>query len=220
MGFLAGRFLNCRKSYNLTETTQQEQEMARRRLLTAEERRRLFDPPIDEPSIIANYTLSLDDIGLIGNRYGAPNRLGLACHIALMRHPGFGLPFGGGVMDAILQYLATQLFVDPAVFGAYGRRAQTRNDHADIVARYLGLKPFRRDNIPLALELAAKAAQLTDRGEPIVRALMEGLKGKRFILPAPDTLERASLAGRARARKAAAADITGMLGKTELDRID
>jgi TnpA family transposase len=194
--------------------------MARRRLLTAEERRRLFDPPFDEPSIIANYTLSPDDIELIGNRYGAPNRLGLASHIALMRHPGFGLPFGGGVADAIIQYLAAQLFIDPAVFGAYGQRAQTRNDHADIVARYLGLQPFRRDNIPLALELAAEAAQLTDRGEPIVRALMEGLKGKRFILPAADTLERASLAGRARARKAAAADITGMLGKTELDRID
>jgi len=34
---------------------------------------------------------------------------------------------------------------------------------------------------------------------------MEGLKQERLILPSADTLERAGLAGRARARKAAAA---------------
>src|SRR3546814_16508963 len=49
---------------------------------------------------------------------------------------------------------------------------------------------------------------------------MAGLKEKRFILPAPDTLERASLAGRARARKAAATAIVEMLGSAELARID
>ena len=83
--------------------------MARRRLLTGDERRRLFDPPADQAGIIANYTLSADDIEEIGRRYGALNRLGLACHIALMRHPGFGLPFSADVPSAILGYLAAQL---------------------------------------------------------------------------------------------------------------
>src|SRR3546814_4539585 len=63
-------------------------------------------------------------------------------------------------------------------------------------------------------------AERTDRGEPIVRALMEGLKQERFILPSADTLERAGLAGRARARKAAAALIVESLGHAELARID
>ena len=49
---------------------------------------------------------------------------------------------------------------------------------------------------------------------------MAELKGARFILPAPDTLERASLAGRVRVRKAAAAVIVRCLGHTELARID
>lgn len=66
--------------------------MARRRLLTDHERRCLFEPPTDDIAIIANYTLSAEDIEVIGRRYGAPNRLGLASHIALMRHLGFGLP--------------------------------------------------------------------------------------------------------------------------------
>ncbi len=194
--------------------------MARRRLLTGDERRRLFDPPADEAGVIANYTLAADDIELIGRRYGAPNRLGLAGHIALMRHPGFGLPSENDVPASIIQYLAAQLYVDPKAFISYGQRPQTRHDHAEIVASYLGLRTFRRMDIPFALDIAAKAARQTDRGEPIVRALMAGLKDERFILPAPDTLERASIAGRARARKAAAAAMIEALGPTELARLD
>ncbi|EIZ79380.1 hypothetical protein WSK_2039 [Novosphingobium sp. Rr 2-17] len=49
---------------------------------------------------------------------------------------------------------------------------------------------------------------------------MDGLKQERFILPPADTLERAGLAGRARARKGAAALIVESLGHAELTRID
>nr|WP_288806420.1 DUF4158 domain-containing protein [uncultured Novosphingobium sp.] len=146
--------------------------MARRRLLTGDERRRLFDPPVQETAIIGHYTLSAEDVELVGRRYGPANRLGLAAQIALMRHPGFGLQPEIGLPDVILQYLAAQLFVDPSSFSAYGQRAQTRTDHADLVARYLGIRPFRRGDLALALNLAAQAAEYTDRGEPIVRALM------------------------------------------------
>lgn len=194
--------------------------MARRRLLTGDERRRLFDPPVQETAIIGHYTLSAEDVELVGRRYGPANRLGLAAQIALMRHPGFGLQPEIGLPDVILQYLAAQLFVDPSSFSAYAQRAQTRTDHADLVARYLGIRPFRRGDLALALNLAAQAAEYTDRGEPIVRALMVGLKGERFILPSGDTLERAGLAGRARARKAAAAAIVEGLSSAELTRLD
>jgi hypothetical protein len=194
--------------------------LARRRLLTDHERRCLFEPPTDDIAIIANYTLSAEDIEVIGRRYGAPNRLGLASHIALMRHLGFGLPGNNAVPTPVLHYLAAQLHVDPAALTSYGQRSQTRNDHAEIVARYLGLHPFRRMDIPFALELAEAAARHTDRGEPIVRALIEGLKDKRFILPASDTLERAGLAGRARARKAAAAALIETLDSSEMAHLD
>src|SRR3546814_9782217 len=78
-----------------------------------------------------------------------------------MRHPGFGLQPEIGLPDVILQYLAAQLFVDPSSFSAYGQRAQTRTDHADLVARYLGIRPFRRGDLALALNLAAQAAEYT-----------------------------------------------------------
>jgi len=111
--------------------------------LTGDERRRLFDPPTDETAIIAHYTLSPEDIEFVGRRYGPANRLGLAAQIALMRYPGFGLQTEAGIPGAILQYLASQLFVDHGAFEQYGQRAQTRGDHAELVARYLQLRPFR-----------------------------------------------------------------------------
>ncbi len=144
--------------------------MARRQLLTGDERHRLFDPPVDETAIIGHYTLSPEDMELAGRRYGPANRLGLAAQIALTRHPGFGLQVETGIPDAILQYLAAQLFVDPAAFGMYGKRAQTRGDHGDLVARYLGLRPFRGGDLTIALAQAVKAAERTDKGEPIMRA--------------------------------------------------
>lgn len=194
--------------------------MARRRLLTGEERRRLFGIPDDETAIVAHYTLGAEDLELVGRRYRAANRLGLATQIALMRHPGFGLQPDTVVPDAVLNYLAAQLFVDVDAFADYGQRSQTRGDHADLAARHLGLRTFRRGDLPLALDLAARAAEQTDRGEPILRALMDGLRQQRFILPSADTLERAGLAGRARARKAAAARIVESMSDAELVRID
>ena len=194
--------------------------MARRQLLTGEERRRLFDPPTAETAIIAHYTLSLEDMEFVGRRYGPANRLGLASHIALMRHPGFGLQAETGIPAAILQYLAAQLFVEPAAFGMYGQRAQPRGDHAALVAGWLERRPFRSGDLTIALVLAEKAADLTDKGEPIIRALMDGLIGERFILPSPNTLERTGIAGRARARKAAAAQIVETLGADILTKLD
>lgn len=194
--------------------------MARRNLLTRDERERLFQPRTDHFSIFRNYTLPAEDLEMIGTRRGATNRLGIAAHLAILRHPGFGLRTNADLPDAALNYLASQLHVSPAAFEAYGRRPQTRSDHAAMTASYLGLKPFTRHNLSHAIELAARAAARSDRGETIARVLMESLKAERFILPSPDTIERTGLAGRARARKLAAAEIVAELDCETLQRLD
>ena len=156
-------------------------------------------PRTDHVSIIRNYTLASEDLDIIGKRRGAVNRLGIAAHLALLRHPGFGLRVNSDVPEAVLNYLAVQLELSPHVFETYGQRAQTRTDHSSTAAEYLGLQPFARGDIAHAIELAARAAMRSDRGETIARSLMDSLKADRFILPLPDTLERSGLAGRARA---------------------
>ncbi|WP_237449851.1 DUF4158 domain-containing protein [Novosphingobium silvae] len=110
--------------------------MARRNLLTREERERLFLPRTDHFSIIRNYTLTVEDLDIIGKRRGPVNRLGIAAHLALLRHPGFGLRTNSDIPDAILNYLSAQLGVAPGTYGAYGQRPQTRTDHSSIAADY------------------------------------------------------------------------------------
>ena len=65
--------------------------MARRDLLTGDERRALFGVPLDHASLAKHYTVADEDRPLIEAKRGDANRLGFALHLALLRHPGFGL---------------------------------------------------------------------------------------------------------------------------------
>jgi TnpA family transposase len=149
--------------------------MARRNLLTRDERERLFLPRTDHFSIVRNYTLPVEDLEMIGRRRGATNRLGLAAHLALLREPGFGLRANSDIPEAVLNYLAAQLYVSPDEFASYGYRPQTRTDHSAIAAEYLGLRPFTRDHLTHAIELAARAAMQSDRGANSGRSSSTGL---------------------------------------------
>jgi len=51
------------------------------------------------------------------------------------------------------------------------------------------------------IEAAAQCAWSTDRGQPIVAGIIAALLASKIILPAPAAVERAAIAGRARARK-------------------
>ena len=64
--------------------------MASRRLVPASVREALLGIPSDIASLERNYLLADDDLDLIGTRRRPENRLGLALHIALLRHPGQG----------------------------------------------------------------------------------------------------------------------------------
>ena len=62
--------------------------MAPRRLVPPSVRDTLLGIPSDTTSLERNYVLADEDLELIGTRRRAANRLGLAVHIALLRHPG------------------------------------------------------------------------------------------------------------------------------------
>ena len=60
--------------------------MASRRLVPASVREALLWIPSDISSLERNYLLADDNLDLIGTRRRPENRLGLALHIALLRH--------------------------------------------------------------------------------------------------------------------------------------
>ena len=102
--------------------------MASRRLVSASARETLFGIPSDIASLERNYLLADDDLDLIGTRRRPENRLGLALHIALLRHPGQGWHDDTEPPAPLVAWLAEQIevpFPSLARYGSRGQRAPT-----------------------------------------------------------------------------------------------
>ena len=194
--------------------------MARRQLLTDEERRLLLGVPSDPDALARHYTFTRSDQDLVAGRRGAANRLGFAVQLALLRHPGMALAQMDEPVDALVAWLAAQLEIPAAAFTEYAGRPQTMTDHARILAATLGLRPPSAADLPFMIEAAAQAAWSTDRGQPIAAGMIAALRAEKIILPAPAVIERAAIAGRARARKRAADALLAGVSAAQLAKLD
>ena len=188
--------------------------MASRRLVSASARETLFGIPSDTASLERNYVLADDDLDLICTRRSAENRLGLAIHIALLRHPGQGWLDGDDLPGSLIRWLAEQVAVRSSALAGYGTRDATRSSHRQLAIRHLGLRPFVPDDMGTAIDLAARAAFHTDEGRIILIGLINDMKALRFVLPSTAALERIGLAGRARARRISAQALNDALDRT------
>lgn len=87
--------------------------MARRRFLSSSTREILFGIPSDTASLERFYVLSDEDLALVRSRRNPENRLGLAIHLALLRHPGQGWREGVQLPEAVSHWLSEQINVSP-----------------------------------------------------------------------------------------------------------
>jgi hypothetical protein len=94
----------CPENFNTVLRTP----MPRRSLLSARARADLFDIPADPDGLIRHYLLLPSDLDLIRTRRRDENRLGLAVHFSLLRHPGQGWRDGVVLPDALLEWLGDQ----------------------------------------------------------------------------------------------------------------
>ena len=187
--------------------------MASRRLVPASVREALLGIPSDIASLERNYLLAADDLDLIGTRRRPENRLGLALHIALLRHPGQGWHDDTEPPAPLVAWLAEQIEVPFPSLARYGSRGATRSNHRRLAVRHLDLRAFvPAHDMRTAMDLAARAAFDTDDGRIILARLSGEIKAQRFVLPSADTLERIGLAGRARARRLSAQALNDALG--------
>ena len=103
----------------------------------------------------------------------------------------------------MVAFLAHQLGVEFDSYSEYAQRDETRREHIGEIQSYLRVRPFSRDDYRSVARIATTEAIGTDRGDVIVAAMIEGLRTRGILLPAPTVLERIGLAARARARKQA-----------------
>ena len=194
--------------------------MSRRTLLTAEQRARLFAIPTGPAEMARHYVLGAEDLALLRSKRRGVNRLGFAVQLCLLRYPGQGLGPGEQPPEAMIAFVAGQVDVPLAAFAHYAHRDQTRREHAAELQAALGLRRFGFADWRTCIRLGADAAWATDRGEPIVRAMLEPLRAARVLIPAATVLERIGLIARVRARTAAFQTLTAGLTDAGRARID
>jgi hypothetical protein len=175
--------------------------MSRRTLLSAEQRTRLFGIPTDPAEMAKHYVLSAKDLALVRARRRLANRLGFAVQLCALRHPGSGLGSSEIPPAPMLAFVASQVGIDPELFGEYAHRAETRREHLLELQKLLHLRSFRLGDWRSCLQIGANAAWATDRGEPIVSAMLAHLRAVNVVIPAAAVLERIGLAARVRTRK-------------------
>ena len=194
--------------------------MTRRRLLSASSRDALFEIPSDPASLERFYILAEDDLDLIRSRRTPQNCMGLAVRLALLRHPGRDWSPGEHIPSAVLDWISEQLQVSPEVLATYGVRKATRAQHRSLAYQHLGLRPFMRSDVNLALEMATQAAFSTDEGRVIMESLLQKIREARIVLPSIDTLERIGISGRARARRHAAQSLIDALSEDQKEALN
>lgn len=177
--------------------------MPRRSLLSVEQRACLLAVPDTPEAMARHYLLGPDDLALIRAKRRPGNRLGFAIQLCLLRFPGRALAAGEVPPTPMAAFVASQLGVAPSQLADYAQRDETRREHVGELQNYLHLHSFRLADWRACLREGTAAAWATDRGEPIVLAILAHLRAAGVIIPAVAVLERIGLAARVRARKQA-----------------
>ncbi len=175
--------------------------MAQRPLLNADRWVALLGVPTDEETLIQHYTLTQTELDLVQEKTAAYNQLGLAIQLCLIRHLGRSWQYEELLPAPMVAFVAEQIDVQTTMLAEYGRRSQTRREHAIEAQRHLGLHPAGREDRRAALLAAITTAAATDQGKPIAEAVIAVFRERHSLLPAAGTLDRIGRAGRAVARK-------------------
>lgn len=198
--------------------------MRKHELLTEVERDQLLGIPTERDDIARLYTFEPADLHLIRLRRENRNRLGVALQLALFRHPAMTmaqiLNSSTALPEELVTFVAEQLDLPVEALADYASRDQTMTDHARELATALGLRGAVRTDIPFMIDAAAKAAWATDKGIVIAAGVIDALRQARILIPSISTVERAGIAGRARARKQAAHALLSGLRLEQLDALD
>lgn len=164
--------------------------MPRRSLLTPFEKRVLIALPDNTNDLIRQYTFNEQELAIIKQRRGAPNRLGFAVQLCYLRYPGTTLSVNVVPPSSLLTVVAQQLKVNPDEWGNYAKRTQTRREHLVELKTVFGFTPFTKRHYQPAVDNLEELAWQTDKGIILAQALVEYLRSKLILLPAVNAIEK------------------------------
>lgn len=161
------------------------------RVFVDEELARLREfPEITREELFRFFTLTQADIAFIapGRGRGPADRLGVAVALCTLPWLGFVPDKVASAPPVAVARLADQLNIDAVELRSYGSRAQTRTEHLQLVARYLGWRPPGAMEWKDLEEFLLSRAMEHDSPALLFRLACEYLISARVIRPGPVTL--------------------------------
>lgn len=196
--------------------------MPRRQILSQVERSNLLAVPQDKENIIRLFTLSERDISII-EQYsrGKENRLGFAVQLCYIRYPGVLLAAGEEPSFAVLDFVGSQISVDPGIWKNYSERAGTRREHLISLQSILGMETFSSAvHHKSAVDDLQKTALQTEKGIVLATELLENLRFKKILIPAISTIESICAEAITRASRSIYLSLTEFLSDDQKKQLD
>jgi TnpA family transposase len=167
------------------------------------------------------FTLTPDDLALVGRARGDHNRLGLALLLAWARAEHRLASAPATLPPPVIAHVGAQLGLTPAALAGYGHRPATHTAHAALVCAHLHLRPFTaRDEHRLRAFLAGAAAH-TGNTAALLDAATDWLVREGVLRPLGETtLERLIYGARATAEEALFAAVAAGLADAERAALD
>lgn len=122
------------------------------------------------------------------------------------------------VPSSLLQWVATQLRIDPASWPQYAQREKTRREHLLELRTYLGLTPFGLAHFRQAVYALTEIALQTDRGFVLAGHALDSLRAQHVIGPALDVVEHVCAEAITRANRRIYAVLTDPLSDVHCQR--
>lgn len=184
--------------------------MATRELLSPAQRLQFTEIPtsITQRDIARYYTFSTDELKAIKQRRRPHNRLGFAVQLCYLHFPGRVWSLGEIVPESVLFYIASQLKLDPTLIGEYSQRDTTRREHLAEIQNDFKFCTFNTSTYKQLSKWLLPFAISSDKGMPLVGALIDEMRLRQIIIPAISTVERLAWEVRHRAQKLVCLELT------------
>jgi len=162
--------------------------------LSEAERVRLSQFPRDIPEVdlIQYFRLTQDDLNLIQRQRRSFNRLGIAVQLCALRYLGYCPDDLQQTPLAVLTFIAKQLNMSVNVedLGRYGKRSQTRTEHAQQVQDYLGFRSLKPKDLKNIEKWLLERALEHDKTSLLFEWVAQKLHRDKLVRPGVSVVER------------------------------
>jgi uncharacterized protein DUF4158 len=171
--------------------------------------------------LIAQATLTSEDLEQVEQRRRDYNRLGFAYQIGFVRLTNrFPAQHPFEVVDELLAFTGAQLGIDVDQIDWYCQRQQTISEHQIRIRDYLRLRPFGAREWDLLEHFLFEECCRLEQTAALRSQAEQFLRESRILQPAPSTLDRMIGEQRRKAREHIFKRIAGSLPAEVVERLD